>query len=132
MMNLPIIIQSRRLSQIPVTPFLLLQNTNATNLINLDDFWSDSRFSNIKGQGQSIVIIDTGADLNHTLFGADANNNGIADKIIYQYDFADNDTDASDKNNHGSHIASIASQIAPDANLIILKVFKDNGSGYSC
>ncbi|TRU88111.1 MAG: hypothetical protein EWV76_09640 [Microcystis novacekii Mn_MB_F_20050700_S1] len=106
------------------------QNTNATNLINLDDFWSDSRFSNIKGQGQSIVIIDTGADLNHTLFGADANNNGIADKIIYQYDFADNDTDASDKNNHGSHIASIASQIAPDANLIILKVFKDNGSGY--
>ncbi|WP_287630137.1 MULTISPECIES: Calx-beta domain-containing protein [unclassified Microcystis] len=106
------------------------QNTNATNLINLDDFWSDSRFTNIKGQGQSIVIIDTGADLNHPLFGADANNNGIADKIIYQYDFADNDTDASDKNNHGSHITSIASQIAPDANLIILKVFKDNGSGY--
>ncbi len=106
------------------------QNTNATNLINLNDFWSDSRFSNIKGQGQSIVIIDTGADLNHPLFGADANNNGIADKIIYQYDFADNDTDASDKNNHGSHITSIASQIAPDANLIILKVFKDNGSGY--
>nr|NCR77171.1 hypothetical protein [Microcystis aeruginosa K13-06] len=106
------------------------QNTNATNLINLDDFWSDSRFTNIKGQGQSIVIIDTGADLNHPLFGADANNNGIADKIIYQYDFADNDTDASDKNNHGSHITSIASQIAPDANLIILKVFKDDGSGY--
>ncbi len=106
------------------------QNTNATNLINLDNFWSDSRFTNIKGQGQSIVIIDTGADLNHPLFGADANNNGIADKIIYQYDFADNDTDASDKNNHGSHITSIASQIAPDANLIILKVFKDNGSGY--
>nr|NCR46853.1 S8 family serine peptidase [Microcystis aeruginosa SX13-01] len=106
------------------------QNSNATNLINLDDFWSDSRFTNIKGQGESIVIIDTGADLNHPLFGVDANNNGIADKIIYQYDFADNDTDASDKNNHGSHIASIASQIAPDANLIILKVFKDNGSGY--
>nr|NCS54770.1 hypothetical protein [Microcystis aeruginosa G13-05] len=106
------------------------QNSNATNLINLDDFWSDSRFTNIKGQGESIVIIDTGADLNHPLFGVDANNNGIADKIIYQYDFADNDADASDKNNHGSHIASIASQIAPDANLIILKVFKDNGSGY--
>ncbi|MFM6729460.1 MAG: S8 family serine peptidase, partial [Dolichospermum sp.] len=106
------------------------QNTNATNLINLNDFWSDSRFSNIKGQGQSIVIIDTGADLNHPLFGADANNNGIADKIIYQYDFADNDADASDKNNHGSHITSIASQIAPNANLIILKVFKDDGSGY--
>ena len=114
----------------PTNSIPTVDNTNANNLINLNDFWSDSRFSNIKGQGQSIVIIDTGADLNHPLFGADTNNNGIADKIIYQYDFADNDTDASDKNNHGSHITSIASQIAPDANLIILKVFKDDGSGY--
>jgi len=114
----------------PTNSIPTVDNTNANNLINLNDFWSDSRFSNIKGQGQSIVIIDTGADLNHPLFGADTNNNGIADKIIYQYDFADNDADASDKNNHGSHITSIASQIAPDANLIILKVFKDDGSGY--
>ncbi|NCQ97002.1 MAG: hypothetical protein GPJ13_17845, partial [Microcystis aeruginosa W11-06] len=111
-------------------PIPTVDNTNATNLINLNDFWADSRFTNITGQGQSIVIIDTGADLNHPLFGPDTDNNGIADRIIYQYDFADNDNDASDKNNHGSHITSIAAQIAPDANLIILKVFKDNGSGY--
>ncbi len=124
-------------SNIPVNPPLAnpsntisdSQNTNATNLINLDDFWADSRFANIKGQGYTTVIIDTGADLNHPLFGADANNDGIADRIVYQYDFADNDTDASDKNNHGSHITSIASQLAPDANLIILKVFSDSGSG---
>jgi Ca2+-binding RTX toxin-like protein len=105
------------------------QNSSATNLINLDDFWADSRFANIKGQDFATVIIDTGVDLNHPFFGADANNDGIADKIVYQYDFADNDGDASDKNNHGSHIASIASQIVPDANLIVLKVFGDNGSG---
>ena len=104
-------------------------NTNAINLINLDDFWADSRFANIKGQGYTTVIIDTGADLNHPLFGPDNDNNGIADRIIYQYDFADNDNDAGDRNNHGSHITSIAAQIAPDANLIVLKVFKDNGSG---
>ncbi|MTJ30493.1 S8 family serine peptidase, partial [Aphanizomenon sp. UHCC 0183] len=104
-------------------------NTNAINLINLDDFWADSRFANIKGQGYTTVIIDTGADLNHPLFGPDNDNNGIADRIIYQYDFADNDNDAGDKNNHGSHITSIASQIAPESNLIVLKVFKDNGSG---
>ncbi|HEY9690604.1 MAG TPA: Calx-beta domain-containing protein [Oculatellaceae cyanobacterium] len=104
-------------------------DTKATSLINLDDFLADPRFANIKGQDYSTVIIDTGADLNHPFFGADADNNGIADRVIYQYDFADNDADASDRNGHGSHITSIASQIAPDANLIILKVFSDSGSG---
>ena len=109
----------------PSTPL----NSNAISLINLNDFWADSRFNNIKGQGQSIVIIDTGADLNHPLFGPDNDNNGIADRLVYQYDFADNDNDASDRNNHGSHITSIAAQVAPDANLIVLKVFGDNGYG---
>ncbi|CCI38865.1 putative Subtilisin [Microcystis aeruginosa PCC 9701] len=104
-------------------------NSNALSLLNLNDFWADSRFANITGQGYSTVIIDTGIDLNHHLFGPDLDNNGIADKIIYQYDFADNDNNASDKNNHGSHVASIVSSVAPDANLIVLKVFKDSGSG---
>lgn len=61
----------------------------------------------------------------------------MADRIVYQYDFADNDTDASDKNGHGSHVASIIGSsdstyggIAPGSDLIALKVFKDNGSGY--
>ncbi|MDH6084190.1 CARDB domain-containing protein, partial [Umezakia ovalisporum] len=103
---------------------------SAENLINLHEFWADTRFTNIKGQGYSTVIIDTGIDLNHPLFGADNNNDGIADRIIYQYDFADRDDNASDKNNHGSHVASIATSIAPDTNLIILKVFRDSGSGY--
>ncbi|MBD2492629.1 Calx-beta domain-containing protein, partial [Aulosira sp. FACHB-615] len=84
------------------------QTTTATNLINLDDFLADSRFAHIKGQGYTTVIIDTGIDLDHPFFGADNNNDGIGDRIIYQYDFADNDNDASDKNGHGSHIASIA------------------------
>ncbi|WP_103123724.1 Calx-beta domain-containing protein, partial [Nostoc cycadae] len=106
------------------------QTTTATNLINLDDFQADSRFANIKGQGYTTVIIDTGIDLDHPFFGADKNNDGIGDRIIYQYDFADNDNDASDKNGHGSHIASIAASIASNANIIALKVFKDNGSGY--
>ncbi|BDA73783.1 hypothetical protein CAL7716_079490 [Calothrix sp. PCC 7716] len=105
------------------------QATTATNLINLDGFVADTRFTNIKGQGYATVIIDTGADLDHPLFGADNNGDGIADRIIYQYDFADKDNNASDKSGHGSHIASIAASIAPGANIIILKVFKDSGSG---
>jgi subtilase family serine protease/protocatechuate 3,4-dioxygenase beta subunit len=114
---------------IPIITNETYASTPGTNLINLNDFWADSRFANIKGQGYATVIIDTGIDLNHPLFGTDANNDGIADKIVYQYDFGNNDNNASDKNNHGSHVASIATSIAPDANLIVLKVFHDNGYG---
>jgi hypothetical protein len=121
----------------PITPPLETPGTTLANagdnkalsLISVDKLWQDSRFLDIKGKNYSTVIIDTGIDLNHPFFGSDTNNDGIADKIIYQYDFADNDSNASDKNNHGSHVASIVSSVAPDANLIVLKVFKDSGLG---
>nr|WP_242055142.1 putative Ig domain-containing protein [Nostoc flagelliforme] len=115
--------------QSPGTTISSFGDSKATSLINLNNFWTDTRFANIKGNGLTTVIIDTGIDLNHPIFGADADNNGIADRIVYQYDFADNDGNASDKNNHGSHIASIFTSVAPNSNIIALKVFKDNGSG---
>ncbi|WP_200987580.1 S8 family serine peptidase [Anabaenopsis elenkinii] len=127
------IIDDESPSDIVITPNTQLvswDNTQPLSLINLDEFWADTRFTNIKGQGYSTVIIDTGIDLNHPFFGADDDNDGIADRIVYQYDFADRDDNASDKNNHGSHVASIVASVAPDSNLIILKVFRDNGSGY--
>jgi Subtilase family/Calx-beta domain/SdrD B-like domain/PA14 domain/CARDB/FG-GAP-like repeat len=102
--------------------------TSAT-LTNFQSFAADPNFVDIKGQGYATVIIDTGADLDSSYFGADANGDGVADRIIYQHDFADNDHDASDRTGHGSHVASIAAQLAPSANLIILKVFKDSGTG---
>ncbi|MEM1278516.1 MAG: Calx-beta domain-containing protein [Cyanobacteria bacterium P01_H01_bin.152] len=111
--------------------------TSAGKLINLDDFRQDDRFSSITGKGFTSVIIDTGIDLDHPFFGPDEDGDGVSDRIVYQYDFADNDSDASDQNGHGSHVASIIGSsddtyggIAPDADLIALKVFKDNGSGY--
>jgi len=111
--------------------------TTSGHLLNLDSFRSDTRFASIDGTGFASVIIDTGIDLNHPFFGSDANGNGIADRIVYQYDFADNDADASDRNGHGSHVAGIIGSsdstytgIAPKADIIALKVFKDNGSGY--
>ena len=123
----------------PSAPIAIESETAVTTtdqLISLNDFHSDPRFSNISGNGYASVIIDTGIDIDHSFFGPDADSNGVADRIVYQYDFGDNDTDASDKNGHGSHVASVIgssdrtySGIAPDANLIALKVFKDSGSG---
>jgi hypothetical protein len=104
-------------------------------LINLDAFRSDSRFAGIDGSGFASVIIDSGIDLNHPFFGPDADFNGIADRIVYQYDFSgSNDADATDFANHGTHVASIvASQdttysgMAPASDIIALKVFPDAG-----
>lgn len=109
---------------------------SAASLINLDLFRTDPRFAGVDGRGQSVVVIDSGADLNHPFFGPDSNADGIADRIVYQHDFADRDNDASDgsSTSHGSHVAGIVGSsdatnygVAPGANLIILKVFKDAG-----
>ena len=110
-----------------------------TSLIHLDQFRADPRFSGIDGHGVSVVVIDTGIDLNHSFFGADADHNGIDDRIVYSYDFSGgNDTNASDTDGHGSNVASIIGSqdgtytgMAPGVNIIALKVFPDFGSSAS-
>lgn len=116
-------------------PIIPLTNVSGP-LINLDDFRSDYRFAQIDGSGLSVVILDTGIDLDHPYFGPDANGNGVADRIVYHYDFADGDANASDVNGHGSNVSSIVAAsfgpytgMATGANIIHLKVFKDSGSG---
>ena len=112
-------------------------NDLADSLVGLDAFRADSRFAGINGSGVRTVVIDTGIDLNHSWFGPDLDLNGVADRIVYSYDFADGDADASDRNGHGSHVASLVGGqdatyggVAPGADLIALKVFGDDGSGY--
>ena len=107
-----------------------------TSLLRLDQFRADPRFSGIDGRGVSVVIIDTGIDLNHSFFGPDTNHDGVADRIVYAYDFSgSNDLNASDTFGHGSNVTSIvASQdgtytgMAPGVNIIALKVFPDFSS----
>jgi subtilisin family serine protease len=101
-------------------------------LTNLAAFRADPRFAGIDGRGMAAVVIDTGIDVDHPFFGPDGDGDGVADRIVFQYDFADRDADASDRDGHGSSMASIlASQdasvggIAPAVDLIVLKVFAD-------
>jgi len=106
------------------------------SLMRLASVRNDARFASLEGQGFATVIIDTGINLRHSFFGPDADGNGVADRIVYQYDFADGDADAIDRNGHGSNVASIAASsslslpgVAPRASIIVLKVFTDGGAG---
>lgn len=109
---------------------------NGHTLMGLTQMWADPRFSAFRGSGMRTVLLDTGINLSSPFFGPDTDGNGIADRIVYQYDFASNDADASDNMGHGSNVASaVASSngtyggVAPDADIIALRVFNDAGAG---
>ncbi len=103
--------------------------------VGIDQLRADPRFADVDGRGWSVVVIDGGIDVDHPFFGPDADENGIADRLVYQYDFADGDNDASDPQGHGSNVASIVGSqdvdyqgMAPGADLIALKVFTNSGA----
>lgn len=109
--------------------------TAAASLIGLDRFRADPRFAGIDGSGLAAVIIDTGITANHPFFGADLDNDDVADRIVYQWDFAGDDANASDVKGHGSNVASIVASedatypgIAPAVDIIALRVFDDANS----
>jgi hypothetical protein len=106
---------------------------DASALVGLDLFRADPRFAGINGSGYAVVVIDHGADLDHAFFGPDSDQNGVADRIVFQQDFGDGDANAGEDNinGHGTSVTSILGSqdplhrgIAPAANLIVLKLFK--------
>ncbi len=117
-----------------VNPANLQANQQARSIIGLDRLNADPRFANIQGQSWTVAVLDTGINPQHSFFGADIDKNGVADRIIYQYDFADGDANARDVNGHGSQTTSIVAGqdadlpgVAPAVNIISLKVFNDSG-----
>ncbi|WP_342364198.1 CARDB domain-containing protein [Terrarubrum flagellatum] len=109
----------------------------ASALTGLSAYRADPRFAGFDGSGTTVAVIDTGIDVNSSFFGPDRNGDGVSDRIVYQYDFADHDGDASDRSGHGSNVSSIIAGsdatyggVAPGADIVALKVFSDNGAGY--
>ena len=108
----------------------------AAELIDMPAFRNDVRYAGIDGSGFSVVILDTGIDLDHPFFGPDENGDGVADRIVYNADFVSGGSNANDVHGHGTHVSSIiASQdsvyggVAPGADIIHLKVLDDAGVG---
>ncbi|MDW8444849.1 MAG: S8 family serine peptidase [Acetobacteraceae bacterium] len=114
-----------------------ISTRSARELTGLSAALADPRFSRLSGAGVRTVLIDTGIDLDHPFFGPDRDGDGVADRIVFHWDFADDDADASDlPKGHGSHVASLIAGedarylgVAPGTELIVLKVFSDTGRG---
>jgi Subtilase family len=84
-----------------------------------------------RGQGYSVAILDTGINYNDPNLGG-----GWGKRVIAGYNFVNNTSDPMDDNGHGTFVAGeIASSstlypgIAPDVNLIALKVLDANADG---
>ena len=87
-----------------------------------------SNFPTLKGGGYSVVIIDTGVDIDHGLYGS---------RLVLGHNLVDGKRDIQDQANHGGPIASIiAGQaapgrfqdgLAPDVNIISLKAGDKSG-----
>ncbi len=72
------------------------------------------------GDGVRVAILDTGIDYNHP---------DLEDKMWEGtgYDFVNDDEDPMDEDGHGTHVAGIVSSIAPEAELMALKVIEEEG-----
>ncbi|MGP4081122.1 S8 family peptidase [Pseudalkalibacillus sp. R45] len=77
-----------------------------------------------------IAVVDTGVDYNHP---------DLDGKVLEGYDFVDDDNDAIDENEHGTHVAGIAAAntdngegiagLAPEASILPVRVLDADGSG---
>ncbi|MBD2105143.1 DUF5942 domain-containing protein [Leptolyngbya sp. FACHB-261] len=93
--------------------------------INQGDAWKSS-----SGEGVTVAVIDTGIALVPDL---------NKDQFAEGYDFVSDDSDATDDNGHGTHVAGTIAQstnnaygvagIAYDAKLMPLKVLDESGAG---
>jgi subtilisin family serine protease len=89
------------------------------------------------GSSQTVAIIDSGIAWDHVALGGGL---GRSHRVVGGWDFAENDANPYDDGPggfHGTHVAGIVGArdsrypgVAPDADLIGLRVFDDQGNGY--
>lgn len=85
----------------------------------------------IAGDNIAIAIVDTGVQTNHVEISANYQSSG-------SYDFVNSDSDPSDDEGHGTHVASIAAGVkdgsemhgvAYNSDIIAIKVLDSSGNG---
>ncbi|MFP4117114.1 MAG: S8 family serine peptidase, partial [Candidatus Aenigmatarchaeota archaeon] len=120
----------------PITTHL----DDSVPLINANSTWDlQIDGSNLTGKHQTVCVVDSGVDYNHTDLG-----DGWGGKVIGGVNTADysenkncseNHSYCMDSYGHGTHVAGIVAAngsvtgVAPDANIFISKSMGDDGSG---
>ncbi|MFE6091169.1 S8 family peptidase [Streptomyces massasporeus] len=76
------------------------------------------------GKSATVYVIDTGVRITHTEF---------AGRARHGYDFVDRDTNASDGNGHGTHVATTVAGktygVAKQSKIVSVRVLDNNGAG---
>ena len=102
--------------------------------------WTDvtgaRRDFGLSGSGQTVAVIDSGIAYDHIALGGGL---GAAYRVVGGWDFAENDANPYDDapaGYHGTHVAGIVGAqdsryagVAPNADLVALRVFDDQGNG---
>jgi len=109
----------------------------APDAINAPEAWNEGAF----GGGATVAILDGGFDLDHPDLLPNINF-GLSQDFTgegLQYDYTRNPDDDVGVFSHGSHVAGIVAAadnafgtigVAPEAELMLVKVLGDSGSGY--
>jgi subtilisin family serine protease len=93
--------------------------------------WTSLRLDDVHqlatGAGVRVAVLDTGVDRLHP---------ALVSRLDPGYDFVDGDTDPSEQGSrldpafgHGTHVAGIVAQIAPDARIVPMRVLDPQGAG---
>ncbi len=128
------------LSDIAITHQGSLDNPlyrNAATAHSLTGFTNALNNYGLTGQGQTVVVIDSGIAYDHLALGSGF---GANYRVVGGWDFAENDANPYDDGpagSHGTHVAGIiggstsnAQGVASGVDLVSLRVFNDQGAGY--
>lgn len=73
-----------------------------------------------KGKGVRVAILDTGCQNDHP---------GLNGRVVASYNAIDKSRNVTDRHGHGTWCVGAVHAVVPDADLIVVKVLNDNGSG---
>ena len=101
--------------------------------IRASSLWNNT--PRLQGQGVTVAVLDSGIATHY-----DSQNGLLSDRVLKRVNFVSGETTVDDTNGHGSHIAGIIAGngamsggayvgIAPNANLVDVRVTDDKGRG---
>ncbi|MFP4633942.1 MAG: S8 family serine peptidase, partial [Candidatus Aenigmatarchaeota archaeon] len=123
----------------PVTTHL----DDSVPLINANTTWNlQPEGTNLTGKDQTVCVIDSGVDYNHSDLGGEWGNKVIAgyrslENENDQQNCSENHSACMDDYGHGTHVAGIVAAdgdvkgVARGANIAAVKAMNETGSGYS-